>query len=550
VFPVVLLPASGVTVTVMVQTADGTATAGSDYTALGPIMVTFPPGTTLQTVTVPVRGDLVPEADETFTVNLSGATGGASIEDGQGEGTILDDDALPALGIGNVTVVEGDSGVVKAEFAVSLSAASEQVVTVVAQTANGTATAGSDYTAVGPVTLTFAPGQTTQTVIVPVLGDTLKEPDETLTVTLSGAGNATIGVGQGLGTILNDDDDLPALGIGDIAVVEGDIGSVNAVFTVSLSAPSTLPVTVVAQTANGTAVAGSDYTAVGPITLTFSPGTINQSVSVPVSGDTAQEPDETFTVNLSSATNASIFKAQGVGTILDDDSPLVPGATPALGINDVSVREGDVGTTNATFTLSLSAASAQPVTVVAQTADGTATAGSDYTRVGPLTLQFAPGVTTQTVSVPIVGDTIPEPDETFVVNLSTPTNATIGDGQGLGTIRNDDGAPAPEAAPAKQDEDDTDKPRKETEEERQHRQRTNQSNRDDEHVEGNVVEVHQDEDPPYVVIANVDGLVKVVLLCKDQCPTVRVGDYLEADGQKEHEQLFYAEDVEVHRPRR
>ena len=145
---------------------------------------------------------------------------------------------------------------------------------------------------------------------------------------MSDATIAAIEDGQGEGTILNNDD-LPTLGVGDVRI-SGDSGTVNAVFTVRLSAASTQPVTVVAQTANGTALAGSDYTAVGPVTLNFPPGTISQPVTSRSPATPPRRPDETFAVNLSGAINATIFKPQGVGTILDDDTPIFPGATRAL----------------------------------------------------------------------------------------------------------------------------------------------------------------------------------------------------------------------------
>jgi len=310
---------------------------------------------------VPIIGDTATEPDETFTVNLRDPSN-ATIEDGQGEGTILDDDELPPLEIGDVSVLEGDNGIVNAVFTVSLSAKSDQTVTVAVQTANGTATASADYTAVGPITLTFAPGVTSQTLTVPVFGDIADEPNETFTVTLSGASNATIGTGQGAGTIMDDDDALPELGIGDVRIVEGDAGTVNAAFTVSLSTASPQTVTVVLQTANGTATAGSDYAAVGPITVTvtFAAGTVSRTVVILVIGDTALEPDETFAVNLTAATNAGIIRAQGVGTILDDDTPVFPGVTPTISIDDVVAVEGNAGTTNATFTVRLDRAARRP----------------------------------------------------------------------------------------------------------------------------------------------------------------------------------------------
>jgi hypothetical protein len=155
-----------------------------------------------------------------------------------------------------------------------------------------------------------------------------------------------------------------------------------------------------------------------------------------VNGDTTVEPDETFVVNLSSPSGATIADSQGQGTIVNDDFPQVS-------IDDVSVTEGNAGTKSATFTVTLSAASASTVTVDWATADVTASAASDYEGASG-TLTFSAGTTSLPLPVTVKGDTAVEPDETFVVNLSSPSGVTIADGQGQGTILNDDGA-----APAK-----------------------------------------------------------------------------------------------------
>src|SRR5206468_540484 len=128
-------------------------------------------------------------------------------------------------------------------------------------------------------------------------------------------------------------------------------------------------------------------------TLTFTPGTSTQTISVPVIGDTLDEPNETFAVNLTHADNAVLDDPQGVGTILDNDPP-------AISINNVAVTEGNSGTVSATFTLRLSSASGQTVSVHYATADGTAVAGRDYLA-STGTLTFPPGTTTQTLVVPI-----------------------------------------------------------------------------------------------------------------------------------------------------
>ena len=217
-----------------------------------------------------------------------------------------------------------------------------------------------------------------------------------------------------------------------MSVTEGNGGTTNAVFTVSLSPASTNTVTVHYASADGTATAGSDYTALSG-TLTFASGETSKTITAAVIGDTINEPNETFVVNLSNPSNATVADGQGRATILNDDP-----APPSLAIGDVTVNEGDSGVTSAIFTVTLSAASTQTVTVNFASADGSAKAATrDYSAVSG-TLTFAPNVTTQTIVVSIIGDKRKEKDETFFVNLSGPSNATIADGQGRGTIINDD----------------------------------------------------------------------------------------------------------------
>jgi hypothetical protein len=150
------------------------------------------------------------------------------------------------------------------------------------------------------------------------------------------------------------------------------------------------------------------------------------------------EPDEEFFVRLSNSVGATIAKGQGICSITNDDTDTLP----RLSVSDVRVTEGNSGTSRAVFTVSLSASSRQQVTVNYATADGTAAAGSDYAS-DKGTLTFAPGTTSQTVSINVNGDTQTEPDETFSLLLSNSTNAAIGDGQGTGTIANDDAEAQP-----------------------------------------------------------------------------------------------------------
>ena len=213
----------------------------------------------------------------------------------------------------------------------------------------------------------------------------------------------------------------PLLSINDVTVNES-AGTAN--FTVTLSRASGQTITVTAATANGSAVAPGDYTTTTTL-LTFTPGVITRTFTVPVANDALNEPTETFTANLSGAVNAGIADAIGVATILDDDPP------PSLSIDDVTVAE-NAGP--ATFTVTLSAASSQTISVSFATAPQTATAPADFTAATG-TLTFLPGgPLTQTIPVPIVNDAVPESTETFLVNLTAPTNANITDSVGLGTI--------------------------------------------------------------------------------------------------------------------
>ncbi len=416
-------------------TANNTATAGADYTASsGTAMFTAASGSRTRTITVPIQGDLLDEANETFFVNLTNPlpAATAAITDAQGIGTITDNDPMPSITIDDPSVTEGDSGTTNLVYTVTLAPVSGRNVTVNYATANGTATQPADYTTTSG-TLTFTAGQTTRTISVPVVGDTLDEVDETILVNLTVPTNATIADTQGVGTI-TDDDPLPSITINDVSLNEGNSGTANMTFTVTLAPVSGRTATVTWATADGSALAPGDYTTTSG-TVTFTAGQTTRTFTVPVRGDTLDELDETFAVNLSGPTNATIADAQGVATILDND------ATPSLRINDLTVTEGDSGTTTATFTVTLSAASGLTVGVAYATSDATATNPSDYAASSG-TLTFAPGQTTRPVVVTVNTDLLDESNETYNVNLSSPANATIADNLGVGTITDDDPLPS------------------------------------------------------------------------------------------------------------
>ncbi|MCX2932270.1 glycosyl hydrolase family 18 protein [Mycobacterium sp. CVI_P3] len=241
--------------------------------------------------------------------------------------------AVPSVSITDTSLVEGDAGTTDAALTLTLSKSSTKTVTVNYSTADGSATAGQDYTA-GSGTVTFAPGVVTQVIGVAVLGDTVVEPDETFTVTLSNPSGATIARATATGTITDDDDatvpKLPSVSIADATVSEGDSATTAIGFTVTLSEASTATVTLSYTTSNGSATAGQDYTA-GSGTVTFTPGVVSQVITVSVLGDTTVEPNETFTVTLSNPSGATIADASAVGTITNDDTASTPGGTAEWG---------------------------------------------------------------------------------------------------------------------------------------------------------------------------------------------------------------------------
>jgi len=639
IFTVSLSAASSQQITVDYATANGTATGGSDYVAIPATQLIFPPNTTTQIVTVIVNGDLFDESDENFFVNLTNPTN-ATIADAQGIGTITDDDSpsqtitlnptddayvnanQPTSNFGTATTlrmkqstpvinsylkftVSGVTGQIqsaKIRMTVTVASSSGGSVYSVSNNYLGTSTpwietglnynnaptvSGTPWDTEGSVTV----GQIVELDVTPAITG-----NGTFSFGLKNSSTTTVQYSSEEGAtkpqlVIQTGATFPSLSINDVTVTEGNVGNVNATFTVSLSAPSSQVVTVSYSTADGTAAAGSDYVSASGI-VSFPIGITTQPVTISVIGDAATESNETFFVNLSNSTNATIADAQGQGTINDDDAvtitlnptddayvnanqptsnfgtattlrmklsspiinsylkfvvsgvsgtvlsaklrikvtvasssggsvysvsnnylgtstpwietglnynnaPTVSGTpwdtegsvtvgqiveldvtpaitgngtfsfglknsstttvqysseegatkpelviqtaagTPSLSINDVTVLEGNSGTVNASFTVSLSAPSSQIVSVSFATANGTATAGSDYVAASG-TATFPIGVTTQPVTVAVNGDVVTESNEAFFVNLSNPTNATLADAQGIGTITDDD----------------------------------------------------------------------------------------------------------------
>jgi Calx-beta domain-containing protein len=352
-----------------------------------------------------------------------------------------------ALSVDSPTAVTEPQGSRKVVFTISLErdAGNDDTVRVDYSATPGTATAYQDFIPDVDGTAVFDDSETTQTVSIDVLGDSLDEEDETFTLVLSNAqasdgpdpdsnpeGTATIAAGIGTATIL-DDDGPPRVSIGGATVEEGDAGDVTARFSVALSSPSARPVSVTWATADGTATAGQDYEPDGG-SLSFPPGEVSQVVRVTVAGDTLDELDEEhFMVGLSEPVNVDLGPAStGTGRILDDDGP------PGLSVSDASGAEGG----QADFTVSLSKESGRPVTVSAvTTGPGNATPNLDYGATSAL-IRFEPGEKSKTFSVPMRTDRIDEGEETFQVVISGAEAAAIDNAAGTGRIA--DTNPGPE----------------------------------------------------------------------------------------------------------
>ena len=422
---------SGLPASLSYETADGTATvADSDYqTASGTLSIAA--GETNATISVNINCDDKGEADESFKLNLFDSKD-LTIDDSQALGTILNDDGPASMSIADTSVEEGDSGITTMVFTVSLSQPLSSDESVDYTTADGTATSSSgDYVPVHS-TLTIPAGQTEGTIQVEIHGDTIFEADEVVNMVLSNSSSVEIADAEAQGLILNDDDP-PVLSITAPQQAEGDSGMSTFVFTASLSAAAELDVSVQYATEDGTAtISDGDYLQTTGA-LIIPSGSTSGTIEVSVAGDTRYEPDETFSVLLSDPVHATISQAQATASIMNDD------AIPELSVSAASIAEGtDAQASIMTFTVSLSSASGMDVSVDYATSDQTASASdADYQAVSE-TLLIPAGNTSGEIQVVVLGDDLYEPDETFLIALSNPANATLANTQATGTILNDD----------------------------------------------------------------------------------------------------------------
>ena len=459
------------TVTVTVGKATDTATEATDYETVGALTIALPVGDTSAAVTFDLTptDDSVDEDDEKISVD--GAVGSESTTVTGTEITITDDDsATSKVSVANAdAVTEGDvpGTTTDMTFAVSMAPASGRLVTV-PYTLSGTATAGDDYTGTASGSVTLAAGATSATITVPVKGDVLDEINETVIVTLGAPTHAAISSAQNAGTAegIITDDDAAVAGV-TLSVSPASVGEEDSATAITVTATVTgasryaagKTVTVAVGAAGDSATEGTDYTEVGAVTITLAEGadSAQASFSLDPLDDELDEDDEEISVTGAVTGEATTVTGTKV-TITDDDA-----TTSVVSIANASaVTEGNAGaTTDMTFTLSMAPVSGRAVTVPFSFS-GTATGGGDdYVTPAPLEVVIPKGASSVDLTITIKGDVKDEPNETVIVTLGNPTNASRHATQnaGTGTINDDDAAVAGvtlSVSPASVDEDDAD----------------------------------------------------------------------------------------------
>jgi uncharacterized repeat protein (TIGR01451 family) len=338
--------------------------------------------------------------------------------------TVRDGGAL-AFSSATYTVAEGGGS---ATITVNRSGGTAGEARVQYATGVGTASPNFDFTSTSGQ-LIFADGVTSQTFSVAITNDTLDEADETINLSLANvSGSGAIGTPFTAVLTITDDDAAPSLSINDVTLNEGNSGTTSFTFTVSLSAASGQTVTVNYATANGTATAPSDYTAIASTLLTFNAGETTKNVTVLVNGDIVSEADENFFVNLSGASNASISDNQGLGTILNDDTPAVQFSSPTYSVGEAGshaaitvIRTGD---SSIPMTVNYASSDASGLNTCSQVT-GNASQRCDYATVVGI-LRFAAGENSKDIIVPIIDDVHIEGSEIFTMTLSGPVGGNLG----------------------------------------------------------------------------------------------------------------------------
>ncbi len=429
----------GSVVKVDYKVTGGTATGGADYT-LADGMLTFAPGDQSENILLNVINDALDEADETVVVTLSNAHNATLGSVAAHTYTIQDNDDPPTVAFAKDSSTASEA-VTTANLEVRLSAPSGLPVKVDYKITGGTATSGVDYT-LTEATLTFAPGDVSEVIAVAVHDDALDEANETIVVGLSNPINATLGSPAAHTYTIRDndpfdDDEMPRVAFISAGSSAGEAVS-PANLEVRLSQHSGSTVTVAYAVTGGTATNGADYTLANG-TLTFAPGDISENISVVVVDDALDESDETIVVSLSNPSNAVLGNQVTHTYTIRDNDPNGHDGTLTVAFASASSSAGE-SVSQVLLEVRLSAAAATAVKVDYAVAGGTASS-ADY-NLPSGTLTFTPGEISKNISVGVVDDGLDETDETIVVSLSNPRNASLGSPAAhTYTIMDNDGSP-------------------------------------------------------------------------------------------------------------
>ncbi|UPY35439.1 Calx-beta domain-containing protein [Sediminicoccus sp. KRV36] len=405
--------------------------------------VDFAVGETSKTLTINVQGDTAIEANEGFAVQISTATPGLAIAASTAFASILTDDALLAL-TGGAPLAEGNSGTTAFTFTVTRSGDTTSAVSAnwaVTGSSGQPATAADFLGGVLPSgVVSFAAGQTTQTITVDVLGDTTLELNEQFSLTLSSpSAGASLGTAIASRVIVNDDALLNISGPVGL-INEGDAGSTAFTFTVTRLGDTTGAASA-SYAVSGTANADDFVGGVLPSgTVNFAAGQTTQTITINVAGDTDFEVNEAFAVTLSAPSGASLGTATASATIRNDDA--APPATLSVAATLADRPEGLPGSTLLTFTVTrtgdVSGASSAAWAIAGSGLNPTDAADFVGGVLPSGIVSFAAGQTSRVINVNAAGDTVWEADESFTLTLSSPVGSVLGTSTAQGVLRNDD----------------------------------------------------------------------------------------------------------------
>ncbi|MBD2460261.1 PD40 domain-containing protein [Oscillatoria sp. FACHB-1407] len=411
-------------VSVTVTPTAGTATAGSDFNS-NPITVSFADGETSKIVTIPIVNDTTVEGNETVNLTLSNPTGGATLgTQAIATLTIVNDDVAPVpgtLAFSTANYSVNENGTVISTVTVTRSGGSDGAVSVTVTPTDETAIAPDDYNP-DAVVISFADGETSKTVEIPIVNDNTQENNETLNLTLSNpTGGATLGT-QATATLTIVDDDNPGtFAFSSASYSVNEEGTAINAITITRTGGSRGAVSVTVTPTDGTAIAPDDYDP-DAVVVSFADGETSKTVTIPITNDNAVEGNETINLTLSNPTGGATLGSRTTATltIVDDETP----GTLAFSSATYSVNEN--GTAVNAITIARTGGSDGAVSVRVTPTNGTAIAPNDYDP-DAVVVSFANGETSKTVTIPITNDNAVEGNETINLTLSNPTGgATLG----------------------------------------------------------------------------------------------------------------------------